>query len=40
MLADAATIISVALQYDVPLDALAKSVGRALDLLCEQAAAE
>ena len=28
MLADAATIISVALQYGVPLDALAKSVGR------------
>ena len=29
MLADAATVISVALQYGVPLDALAKSVGRA-----------
>ena len=29
MLADAATIISVALQYGVPLNALAKSVGRA-----------
>ena len=29
MLADAATVISVALQYSVPLDALAKSVGRA-----------
>ncbi len=28
MLADAATIISVALQYGVSLDALAKSVGR------------
>ena len=28
MLADAATIISVALQYGVPVDALAKSVGR------------
>ena len=29
MLADAATIISVALQYGVPVAALAKSVGRA-----------
>ena len=29
MLADAATIISVALQYGVPIRALAKSVGRA-----------
>ncbi len=29
MLADAATIISVALQYGVPVSALAKSVGRA-----------
>ena len=29
MLADAATIISVALQYGVPIAALAKSVGRA-----------
>ncbi len=33
MLADAATIISVALQYGVPIRALAKSVGRAPDLL-------
>ncbi len=32
MLADAATIISVALQYGVPVAALAKSVGRAPDL--------
>ena len=32
MLADAATVISVALQYGVPLAALAKSVGRAPDL--------
>ena len=31
MLADAATIISVALQFGVPLAALAKSVGRAPD---------
>ena len=29
MLADAATVISVALQYGVPIAALAKSVGRA-----------
>ncbi|MCH8112737.1 MAG: hypothetical protein IH905_12405 [Proteobacteria bacterium] len=29
MLADAATVISVALQYGVPLNTLAKSVGRA-----------
>ena len=33
MLADAATVISVALQYGVPLDALAKSVGRAPNAL-------
>jgi len=32
MLADAATIISVALQYGVPAAALAKSVGRAPNL--------
>ena len=29
MLADAATVISIALQYGVPIGALAKSVGRA-----------
>ena len=33
MLADAATVISVALQYGVPVSALAKSVGRAPDTL-------
>ena len=32
MLADAATCISVALQFGVPIHALAKSVGRAPDL--------
>jgi len=32
MLADAATVISIALQYGVPVAALAKSVGRAPDL--------
>ncbi len=32
MLADAATCISVALQFGVPVQALAKSVGRAPDL--------
>ncbi len=32
MLADAATVISIALQYSVPIDSLRKSVGRAADL--------
>ncbi len=32
MLADAATVISVALQYGTPVNALAKSVGRAPNL--------